>query len=429
MIIKKYHKQKETFTSKAKLFAYLQQAKSYRQTPKKEYSGNCRNALRVTLSALIPLAAVTTANTQCLGPLNPNSAGNAQTITLGTGASYTFDIDGEGNKLRFVGDRHPTKGGTAFYLDQLDGLNIFEFVENDNTIDSDLDIILSSVAINNGLNWNFCSQLAGNGGLMAEVTKDLAWDEVGDRGYVGIRKDGLTGFYGFIEIEVMGINYDGVDSEYKIKVHERGMDTVAADDDAAVAGVCSSLPVEMLYFRAHAQQSNIRLEWATASEDGNAGFEIQRSTDGIHFHKKTWIKGVGTTFDKQYYSFTDENVETNTSYYYRLVQYDLDGSFSNSVIITGMLKNASKITIGEVFPNPVSKKQGVAWLPTNLPEESPITVVLFSDKGVALETFEESLPAGTGNFPIPLYDLPSGIYYVKTQVGQQSAYRKLVVVD
>ncbi len=413
MQVKKYISQKNKKADiKNRLDAYVRQGRSYRKTGRD--TGISKIFLKSSLAALIPLASAAAADAQCLVPLTSAHIG-----TFTNNGSLPFDIDGDGTNDISVFAR-ALKGNIRVYLRN----------------------VTSSISIVTAPSFGDVAKLAygetidaADNWKTSSFTRPLANIDNGNppfssgTGYIGIRKGGEFGFYGFIELETVSLT----NSQYKFKIHKRGVDSPASDDNSALAGNCASiggvLPVEMMYFRVQAQNGNIQLEWATATEQENAGFEIQRSTDGMHFHKIAWINGYGTSLEDQYYSFTDENIEANTSYYYRLLQYDLDGSFSHSAIKTALLKDDSKTTIGEVFPNPVSKRKGVAWLPTNLPEESPVIVTLFNSKGLALETFEEMLSVGSGNFPIPLYDLPVGIYYVKTQVRQQSTYRKLVVMD
>ncbi|PRY06735.1 hypothetical protein CLV24_1261, partial [Pontibacter ummariensis] len=50
------------------------------------------------------------------------------------------------------------------------------------------------------------------------------------------------------------------------------------------------LPVELIYLNASRQGNNVVLDWATASEEGNAGFEVQVSEDGFNFRKLAFVE-------------------------------------------------------------------------------------------------------------------------------------------
>ncbi len=78
------------------------------------------------------------------------------------------------------------------------------------------------------------------------------------------------------------------------------------------------IPVELTSFNAVTLKNNIRLNWATATETNNAGFELYRNKT-----KVTFIKGKGTTTEKQNYSYLDANL-SNGKYSYELYQIDFD---------------------------------------------------------------------------------------------------------
>jgi len=85
------------------------------------------------------------------------------------------------------------------------------------------------------------------------------------------------------------------------------------------------VPVELTSFTASANFGVVDLQWITATETNNSGFEVQRS-DGSDFETIAFVEGFGTTTERQEYSFSDRNV-TMGKYFYRLKQIDFDGTF------------------------------------------------------------------------------------------------------
>src|SRR5690606_26033954 len=71
----------------------------------------------------------------------------------------------------------------------------------------------------------------------------------------------------------------------------------------------------------------VLLTWATASETNNARFEIQSSTDGIHFQTFAVIAGAGNSNTQVSYQ-TVHTHPVNGVNYYRIKQVDMDGSIS-----------------------------------------------------------------------------------------------------
>jgi len=91
-------------------------------------------------------------------------------------------------------------------------------------------------------------------------------------------------------------------------------------DNNITAGQTGLLPVEFLTFYANANANQILINWETASESNNAGFEVQRSTDGREFQNLDFVEGKGTTVEHQKYSFEDKKLRKGQLYYYRLKQ-------------------------------------------------------------------------------------------------------------
>ena len=101
----------------------------------------------------------------------------------------------------------------------------------------------------------------------------------------------------------------------------------------AVEDIEESLPIELLFFEAYRlNKNNVQLDWATASEINNEGFEVERMLDSeTEFTKIDWVDGFGTTTSVVNYSLNDLNPHQGISYY-RLKQLDFDGTFSYSPI-------------------------------------------------------------------------------------------------
>ena len=93
------------------------------------------------------------------------------------------------------------------------------------------------------------------------------------------------------------------------------------------------IPVELTSFTASTVDGNVVLNWITATELNNAGFQIERrkTTDE---RREDWesigfVNGNGTSTETHTYSFADESPVAGKSYY-RLKQIDFDGSFEYS---------------------------------------------------------------------------------------------------
>ena len=114
-----------------------------------------------------------------------------------------------------------------------------------------------------------------------------------------------------------------------------------------------TFPIELLNFNAHRTSvEKVQLDWATATETNNRGFEIQRKLDNeTDFSTLGFVDGHGTTVEPHSYNYLDNNDFSGVSYY-RLRQLDVDGTatFSNVSAVLGKGKQEPIV----VFPNPAT---------------------------------------------------------------------------
>lgn len=111
-----------------------------------------------------------------------------------------------------------------------------------------------------------------------------------------------------------------------------------------------SLPVTLLDFEGRIIQTTAVLSWTTSSEQNNKLFDIQHSTDGIHFTTIGNVNGNGTSNQQHNYEFTDAHPALDYINYYRLLQVDVDGQFNLSKVIA--LHFESSFVNMALYPNP-----------------------------------------------------------------------------
>jgi hypothetical protein len=125
-----------------------------------------------------------------------------------------------------------------------------------------------------------------------------------------------------------------------------------------VNGTITPLPVTLTSFGAAPQGTGVAVNWATASEQRNAGFEVQRSADGATFTTLATVAGMGTTQSAHTYSYFDA-VPLRTTSYYRLKQLDLDGTFAYSPVVA--IQAAASPAALSIYPNPTTDRATVTW--------------------------------------------------------------------
>ena len=182
------------------------------------------------------------------------------------------------------------------------------------------------------------------------------------------------------------------------------------------------LPVTLTDFTAVAGKGGVLLNWATASEENNAGFEIQKSVTAdfaaIGFENTKAINGNSSSTLS--YDFVDKNTTAGISYY-RLKQTNLDGRFTYSEI-RKVYGNNDKSHPVLIAPNPAVNKITHILLPFSF-GQTDIAVINVS--GVTVKAIRNSYQKN-----IELAGMPSGIYMVKvTDRLTNSVYTEKLIVQ
>ena len=187
-----------------------------------------------------------------------------------------------------------------------------------------------------------------------------------------------------------------------------------------------ALPVDLISLTADPINNTfIMVSWATASEQGNKGFEVQRSTDGINFTTIGWVDGNGTTDVQNNYSYNDNTVEPNVVYYYRLNQVNLNGVGTLTYIVSAEITSGPSITVSEWMPNPTT---GAIRLVVNTTEQLPTSVKFYDILGKMVISSENQAAFGTNTFDFDLSSLTDGTYTASIRVGTNTYSKKVVLV-
>ena len=158
------------------------------------------------------------------------------------------------------------------------------------------------------------------------------------------------------------------------------------------------------------------LNWETATELNNSGFEVERSADGKTFSTIAFVKGKGTTTEKSVYTFSDNNL-VNGSYYYRLRQVDFDGTSKNSNVVQVQVTAVpAEFSLAQNYPNPFNPSTAISF---TVEKPGITTLKVFNSLGQEVTTlFMGQTSSGqvyTINFNASR--LSSGIYFYQLQQG------------
>lgn len=92
------------------------------------------------------------------------------------------------------------------------------------------------------------------------------------------------------------------------------------------------LPVELTSFNSIVKKNSILLEWTTATELNNYGFEIERKSQNSDWIKIAFVEGSGNSNSPQKYNYSDYDIILGKTLY-RLKQIDIDGNYEYSKTI------------------------------------------------------------------------------------------------
>ena len=184
------------------------------------------------------------------------------------------------------------------------------------------------------------------------------------------------------------------------------------------------VPVELTSFTASASDGVVTLNWSTASEINNQGFQIERSSNGV-FESVGYVQGFGTSTEYHNYSYVDKNVTAGT-YTYRLKQMDYDGTYSYYTSTEVDVIGAQEFALDQNYPNPFNPSTTINY---RIPEESFVTLKVYDVLGNEVATLvNEKQAGGFYNLSFNASQLPSGTYIYKLQAGNSIQTKKMLLL-
>jgi hypothetical protein len=197
-------------------------------------------------------------------------------------------------------------------------------------------------------------------------------------------------------------------------------------DDIKLVVYSSFIPVELVSFTASVKEKNVTLNWKTATETNNQGFEIHRASykDKLNWEKIGYLEGKGTSLEPQEYSFIDKNVELGT-YLYRLKQIDFNGTFVYSSEIKIDISNPIDYYLSQNYPNPFNPATIIKY---HIPAEEFVSLKIYDILGSEVKTLvNEIQKPGYYQIEFNAFDIPSGVYFYKIQTENFSSVKKMIL--
>lgn len=184
------------------------------------------------------------------------------------------------------------------------------------------------------------------------------------------------------------------------------------------------VPVELISFTVASYGKNVLLQWTTATELNNSGFEVQRRTQESGYEVIGFVAGSGSTTENRSYSFNDMNVP-NGKYLYRLKQIDFNGVFDYSNEIEVEVNAPAEFSLEQNYPNPFNPSTLINY---SIAEASLVKIAVYNLLGqeVAL-IVNEFKDAGQHSVNFNASGLTSGAYFYSIETPFFKQTRKMLL--
>ncbi|HSD62459.1 MAG TPA: T9SS type A sorting domain-containing protein [Ignavibacteriaceae bacterium] len=194
-------------------------------------------------------------------------------------------------------------------------------------------------------------------------------------------------------------------------------------DNYSVTGVYW-LPVDLVSFSAASNTpGKAVLNWQTATETNNKGYEIERKKctgkydRGTKWEKIAFIAGKGTTTEPESYSFMDNNVASGF-YLYRLKQIDFNGEFNYSKEVELDLTAPAEFELCQNYPNPFNPATIIKF---SIPKEVLVNLSVYDILGEKVKELKNDvMKPGYYEVELDANDLASGVYFYIINAGDPS---------
>jgi len=239
---------------------------------------------------------------------------------------------------------------------------------------------------------------------------------------------------------IQKVTVSGLEAEQTYYFVIKSQDDMGYWSDFSNVATGTAYPVELVAFTVLPQHNQVVLEWKTASETNNHGFDIEKRAVGTRYENQWevigFVNGRGTTAIPQNYRFIDKNIAVGT-FEYRLKQIDCSGSFTYSAIQRVTIEAPKTFALWQNYPNPFNSATLIEFeIPARSPVGRPRAVVLkiFNTLGDEVQRYElNDLAAGThrqlwSGIDTQGRKVAAGIYFYQLQAEEVVLTRKMMLL-
>ena len=180
--------------------------------------------------------------------------------------------------------------------------------------------------------------------------------------------------------------------------------TIDADANDPLRVSCGNvLANSFISFTATPLKEQVQLNWSVPSNANTRYYEIQHSTDAVHF---TVINKIVSTGTNENYSYTDLHAAQGNNYY-RLKQVDVNGKYLYSKIVSVNINGSGAF---KIYPTIAASTIHVSV------SQTPSTIIIFNITGKAVKT----VSLNNTEQDINISNLPAGNYIIRNTTTNSS---------
>jgi len=377
------------------------------------------------------------ANVTVDSPQPSGLPGIMNTLEVNPGAAQTYMLPNSTSVANLTFTSGNLAFGSSFLLLRntdlaLSGANTLSALE------ADMSHMPGTFGANSSINktWNITGQSYGN------VTITLRWQNSENNG-----NDFSSGFanvfaHNGIAWQIVGRYAISVDSSYNLVSFIRSLGTKDGVDDYTITGDDQTLPVELSSFTAIPTAAmKIILNWTTQSETGMSGYYVYRNINNELDSAQNLNQLISATnsSSEHTYSFTDNEISEEGTYYYWLQSVELNGlvnfygpvsaTLGHQTPDTPIIPTETKL-IG-IYPNPFNPDTYISF---SLKKPETVTASIYNCRGQLIKHYCNKY-GSAGDYRINWngknsqnQTISSGTYFLIFKAGSYSSSKALVLL-
>jgi hypothetical protein len=210
----------------------------------------------------------------------------------------------------------------------------------------------------------------------------------------------------------------------EIRLYAWGLSSSLTLDNVRLTGD-EPLPVELSSFTASIINKHVVLNWQTATETDNFGFDVERRTLNKDWEKISFVSGNGNSNSPKAYSFTDKTA-FNGKNIYRLKQIDANGNYTYSKQVEVDLGLPATYSLEQNYPNPFNPATIISY---QIPVQSAVKIDVLNSIGEMVATLvNEVKESGYYDVEFNAASLSSGVYFYRISTDNFICVKKMMMV-